>query len=522
MILVTVANPRACLAGKVDPEASQKPSAWRRTREGYARALDSTVFVCLAALVLYTVSKHEPWADEADTWLEVRDLHWLRLLFGELRYDGHLPLWHSVIWVGMHVFRVTYDHFVFIGGVCGITGLAILIFLAPFPRALRYIIAGSFFFAYQYAVIARPYVLMPLLGFLAAHFYRQGLARIYSFAIVTGLLIQDSSYAAVVGTGLAGFYAWQLAPRWNGLQPAERKRVWVAGAVIAASLVFGFIVLLPPSDSSLVSVAAHLSLSYRLDKFGEGITGAFAEGSAVAALPLLFLACLWSYIRRGWLLLVLIVGGTALEYGFLRGFGHHQGLITIAFVVFAWAMWPRAEELAKMPEPSRVIHYAFAVVVALTFGWQWSWSYAAMKGDWSAPYSGAQDAAQYLKSVGAEKLGIGGYTFWSVGVQPYFPHNIYLNYGGPEAPARYHFAIDFETRASQVMSSQLENGPAFIVFAPEVTAQEAVPIIEDFRRCNYVLVHYSPGTKFFKNNSSTPSPYFIFERADFSAAMGSK
>jgi hypothetical protein len=491
-------------------------------REHYAWILDTTAFLGLAALVLYTVSKHEPWADEADTWLEVRDLPWLRLLFGELRYDGHLPLWHSVVWVGMHIFRLSYDYFVFIGGVCGIAGLAILIFLAPFPRALRYIIAGSFFFAYQYAVIARPYVLMPLLGFLAAHFYRQGLPRIYAFALATALLIQDSSYAAVIAMGFAAFYGVQLALRWNQLSLADRKRVWVAGAVIAASLLFAFIVLYPPSDSSLLSVAANLTLSYRLDKLAEGITGAFAEGSIVPALPLLFLACIWSYMRRGWLLLILIVGGMTFEYGFLRGFSHHQGLITIAFVVFAWAMWPQPGDTAKMPEFSRIIHYAFAAVLTLTFAWQCTWTYAAMKADWAGPYSGARDAAQYLKSVHAEKLGIAGYTFWAVALQPYFDHNIYLNYGGPAAPARYHFAFDFEKHAGQVMSSQLQDGPAFLVYAPEVTPQDAVPIVQDFRTCNYVLVHYSPGTKFFKSNSATPSPYFIFERADFAAAAGSQ
>ena len=181
----------------------------------YALLSDATVFVALAAIVMYTVSKHEPWADEAETWVEVRDVPWLRLVFSQLRYDGHLPLWHAIVWVPIHLFHMPYDYFVYIGGVCAVAGLAVLVFLAPFPRPLRYVIAASFFFLYQYAVVARPYVLMPLLGFLAAYFYRQGLPRVMAFAIATALLIQDSTYAAVIGFGLSAFYAWQIARRWK-------------------------------------------------------------------------------------------------------------------------------------------------------------------------------------------------------------------------------------------------------------------------------------------------------------------
>jgi hypothetical protein len=493
---------------------ADQASPAKGTREFYLRILDAGLFLTLATLVLYTVSKHEPWADEADTWVEVRDLSWFRLVFSELRYDGHLPLWHSIVWIPMHLFHMSYDYFVFIGGVCAVVGLGVLVFLAPFPRILRYVIASSFFFIYQYAVVARPYVLMPLLGFLAAYFYRQGPARIISFAIAVALLIQDSSYAAVIGVGFSAFYALQLARKWKEIPRDDRKRALLAATLIAASLVFAFLVLFPKSDSSLISEASHYSLSQRMARSAEGLTGAFGENTP-AALPILVLAALWSLLRRNWLLLVFTVGGSAFEYGFLRGFGHHQGLITIAFVVFLWAAWPRSEELSQLPHFPKIVHHAFLAVLLLTFGWQCTWSWPAIRGDWAGPYSGARDAAEYLKSVHAEKLGIGGYTFWAVGVQPYFPHNIFLNYGTPTSPANYHFSIDFEKRAGLIMQSETENGPPFLVYAPEMSPEQAAPMIEEFRSLDYVLVHYSDGRRFFKGLPGPHSPYFIFERSEF-------
>jgi hypothetical protein len=77
-------------------------AVWKRVKSPYALLSDATVFVALAAIVLFAVSEHEPWADEAETWVEVRDIPWLRLMFSQLRYDGHLPLWHAILWVPIH------------------------------------------------------------------------------------------------------------------------------------------------------------------------------------------------------------------------------------------------------------------------------------------------------------------------------------------------------------------------------------------------------------------------------------
>jgi hypothetical protein len=212
------------------------------------------------------------------------------------------------------------------------------------------------------------------------------------------------------------------------------------------------------------------------------------------------------------------VGATSLEYGFLWGFGHHQGLITIAFAIFLWAVWPSAQELAKMQQFPKWVHQTFLAALLIVFGWQCTWSYKAIRGDWARPYSGALDAAQYLKSVHAENVGVAGYTFWAVGIQPYFDHNIFLNYGAPSYPANYHFSIDFDKRANAATELQLQNGPPFIVFAQEMDPQEAGPIVQQFRSYNYVLVHLSDGNRFFKGAPGPHAPYFIFEKIDFALA----
>lgn len=493
------------VAGYSISKTLKSPHSW---------TLDGSVFLILAALILYTVSKHEPWADEAETWVEVRDIPWFRLLFSVLRYDGHLPLWHAIVWIPVRLLHMPYTDFGFVGALFAIAGLAVLIWLAPFPRILRYLIAGSFFFVYQYAVVARPYVLMPLLGFLAAHFYRQGVGRIIPFAVASALLIQDSTYAAVMSVGLSAFYALQARRNWTQLSRSDRNRVFAAIVVIAAAVIFAVIILYPKSDSSLMGEAVHRSFSDHLRLVLEGMTGAFAE-TKLPAIGLLLLTWIWAWQRRASLLLLLMVGGTALEYGFVRGYGHHQGLITIAFVVFLWATWPTIEQLPQLSRNSRWVHHALLAVLVLVFAWHCRWSYGAIRSDWARPYSGALDAANYLKLVHADERGCSGYLFWAVAVQPYFDHNIFLNYGGPSAPASYYFSVEFSQRADILWESQALNGPPFIVVGDEISAEQAIPMIQSYRSVNYILVHYSDGTRFFKGPSGPPSSYFIFERLNF-------
>lgn len=356
---------------------------------------------------------------------------------------------------------------------------------------------------------------MPLLCFLATHFYCQGFSCLTAFAVAIALLIQNSTYAAVIGSAFFVFYAFQLVFRWKQISSGDRKKFLLATAIVAFSLILAVIVLFPRSDSYLVARAISKPLQLKFQLAGEGLVGAFADCSWVA-IALLILAGIWAYEFGGLLLLILSVGGSVFMYGFVQGDRHHQGLITIAFLLSLWAVWPSEEELENLAHKRRWLHKVLVVALALTFGWACTWSYSAIHNDWESPYTGARDAAKFLKSVHADKLGCNGYLFWALGVQPYFDHNIFLNYGGPNSPASYHFSIDFDKHVSTITEWEMRNGPPFVLVAPPgQSLQESIPTIEAMRSVNYVLVHYSDGTPFFKDIKAPHSLYLVFEKADF-------
>jgi hypothetical protein len=485
-------------------------------RKGFLtwRTLDCGVLSALAGLIFFTVSRHEPWTDEAQAWLIARDFGWFRMIFTELRYEGHPALWYVILWPAIHLCHLPYACFGYFGATFAIAGLAVLIFLAPFPPPLRYLIAGSFFFVYQYAVIARSYVLLPLLAFSAAYFYRKGLTGVVAFASCIALLIQVSTYAAVIGAGFAAFYGFQLFTRRAEISVLDRRRAIVAFALVILSVATFFIVVFPPTDSSVMATSNAKPMQERLERCFEGLVGGLSDSAAPTFL-LLLLTALWGLERRALPLLVLGVGGTAAVYGVVWGFGHHQGMITIAFVVFLWAAWPTSEDFAALTIQSKWIHRALLTSLILTFAWHCTWSYTAIRKDWSRPYSGALDAAKFLKSVHADELGARGYNYWAIGVQPYFDHNIFTNVGGPDAPASRHSSLEADRRVQTMYPDEIQTGSPFIVLALEEPPGGTTWAIDRLAKFNYRLVHTSDGTRFFKNTDGRHALYLIFAREDW-------
>ncbi|MGB2635516.1 MAG: hypothetical protein WAM58_16420, partial [Candidatus Acidiferrum sp.] len=133
---------------------------------------DGLVLLAYSAVVLWTLQYHEKWADEAQAWLIARDLSLKMIWFHEMRYEGTPALWHTILWLVQHVFHAGYGAIGYIGAFFAIAGAAVLLFKAPFPRFIRWLLVFGYVFVYQYAVIARPYTLLPLLAFCAAILFK--------------------------------------------------------------------------------------------------------------------------------------------------------------------------------------------------------------------------------------------------------------------------------------------------------------------------------------------------------------
>jgi hypothetical protein len=167
VICEVVPDPPPAASGLLSPAVSIVSPVDPAPVNPWWRVGDFGVLGLWIVIVSFTIRYHEKWADEAQAWLLARDLSLRAIWFHELRYEGSPGLWHTILWIAQHAFHAKYDALGYIGMAGATAGVALLIFKAPFPRFVRWPLAFTYFMVYQYAVIARPYTLLPLLAFAA-------------------------------------------------------------------------------------------------------------------------------------------------------------------------------------------------------------------------------------------------------------------------------------------------------------------------------------------------------------------
>src|SRR5450755_1633052 len=166
------------------------------------------VLLIFVAGTLYTGLHHEPWRDEADAWLAARDLPLSQMVPDWTAHAGTPVLWYLIL--------KTIINLLFAWAAA-----AVLVFAAPFTRLIKILFLGSYFFAYEYAVIARSYALAILLIFLAIASRRNPIR----FAIVIALLFNTNVHGAIIAALLVVITI---------------KRAWLPNAIMVAGALLAF------------------------------------------------------------------------------------------------------------------------------------------------------------------------------------------------------------------------------------------------------------------------------------------
>ena len=137
---------------------------------------------------------HESWFDEAQAW-EIARCASLKEIFTVVpHYEGHPPLWHLILVpfaksgmpfaISVHAINILF---------CT-SAMGILIFKSPFPKPVRLLLPFTYFFFYQYGVLARPYSVMMLAVMLSAMTYTERNQKPFRHILSLCLLCLTSAY----------------------------------------------------------------------------------------------------------------------------------------------------------------------------------------------------------------------------------------------------------------------------------------------------------------------------------------
>ena len=486
------------------------------------RVREGLVWALYCVMVAIVVPRHEAWGDEAQAWLLARDLSIPQLMFHNLRYESHPALWYLILWVPAHL-HWSYGCVGWISAAIGAAGVYVLLRWAPFPFYVRALLPFTYFLAYQYAVIARSYVLFPLLCFGIAHVYRDDPARPVRMAVLLSLLANVSVHGTLVAVVFAILYGSRLMRR--GREAVSNRSMAIASLIFAASLGLVWAAIRPAADVLTVTTptVAHVlhmhtppddsaagfsqaivpqtgaggwswqrgRLITRVEEFPRvlwyGVSSWRLVALAFYALTVVYLA--WR--RRLSFLLPIVV--LALFLGFIYAREWHLGLVWIVLLMLLWAVWDEQEE-APVLTVQNAMSWMLAVVAILQIGWTWQ----AVAHDLRAQYSPAKATAAYLRALPPDAR-IAGFSD-PTAILPYFPANIFFN-----QPSTF--------KLNSTHDTTLADAPKTIASHPDVILDLAVdrPRIQLAEANGYGETHRFCGTMYLPDEELKESCYVILE-----------
>jgi hypothetical protein len=336
-----------------------------------------------AAQVAFAIPYHEPWADEAQAWQLARSLSLPALFQTYLRYEASPGLWHLLLWILIRA-HVSYVGLHWICGETAVGATALLALRSPFARYLKLVLPFTYFLLFQYAVVARSYVLVPVLLYLIALCWKKNPLIL---ALLLGLLANVALHAAVISGGLALVYFIEQA-RDGG--PKGYRRQLLPGALTLLILwAFALWTAWPPPDNSFYA------------SYTPGASRPFLAWILMSPLweichPWILSIAFWVAIalclsRRGNPLYLLPVLFFAAFSGAVLFAWWHIGLLVPLVICLLWITWPTPG--GKICRPEAIARIAMVVMSAI----QILWSAYAIQFDHYNAYSPDLATANFLQ-----------------------------------------------------------------------------------------------------------------------------
>src|ERR1039458_1196333 len=235
----------------------------------FAECLVSLIYTAIAAVA---VGFHEPWADEAQAWLIARDLG-IRGILHQMGYEGSPPLWHLLLW-GLIRLHLPYAGLPAVSLTLVAAGMYIWLRWSPLPAPVRLLVPFTFYYQYQYAVVARSYALSTFLAFAAVALWRAKPVRIIPLGLVVALLAQTNMHGFTIAGGIACAFAWECIRDFRKQRTSGRQifQTGIGRVLVLASVAVAKSLATPFPDCSF-KAALQLQKEAALGSIAKGLSG---------------------------------------------------------------------------------------------------------------------------------------------------------------------------------------------------------------------------------------------------------
>ncbi len=389
-----------------------------------------TLVVCVPylAFLIWMHVHHEMWRDEIHAWTLSRLVHgFWELVTGDRIYAGHPPLWYWYLRVWTWFMESAWG-IQAATAAAAVAAAALLLRFAPFPRYLKVMLLFSYYFGFEYSVMARNYVLGWLLLCLFCALYHPVRIRYFALAIALALLSLTSIYGLIMCIFLLGFFVldqFRVSNARPGLRPAEHTfvtspRIFATIAIVSVAMLFCVLTIEPPDPNpfspafnfAALTPSALPNMLYRVtagilpwrkatiaDFWGMSCTlwDATSTWPKYVGAALLLLATLALY--PSWRLMLAYLGAVATMMAFqearFEGAPRHWGHFFMFLVSVCW--------LVRLQFPKRS-HWFSTLLLTGILAVQVQGLVAATVVDTREVFSGGRDAAAFIRKAGLQDL----------------------------------------------------------------------------------------------------------------------
>lgn len=353
------------------------------------RVILAIAFALHVAVTLWCAFHHEVWADEGDPWLLMRDAS-VSDMFLSASNGGVPLLFHFTV---LPLARAGLPYFAMqLLNLFYVWGAVLLLFRArAFSTPVKVLFAFSYFPAFEFSVIPRPYGLQMLLTFAMAAAWRDRHSHPLRLAAIVALLANTSSLGLLTAA-VAG--ALLLVENFRARLLRERPVLWSTLVMLAGGLV-AVAQLWPREGRQVVYTWVTLdTLWYALASalFPDGRTETFIVPAVIilgiitwaisrSAIPVIFL---W-----------MTAGVTLLIYVFVwMGGIRHAGLLLVVVLAAVWIADAYGDYRRE-----RLLMAALAVSLAYSLLPAWN----AWVAETTYAFSGSREVATWLRESGLSK-----------------------------------------------------------------------------------------------------------------------
>lgn len=171
------------------------------------------LIIFYSLLVIFGAFHHEPWRDEAQAWLIARDLDFFGIL-NQMKYEGTPALWHLIIApfakLGFPYYSIAIIHL-----IISVSAISVFVIKSQFSKLFKILLIFSYYFAYEYAVIARNYSITILFLFLIASMYKRRFEKPILFSFLIFFLLNTNVFGAIMGFALSLLFIFEILKQFN-------------------------------------------------------------------------------------------------------------------------------------------------------------------------------------------------------------------------------------------------------------------------------------------------------------------